>query len=405
MPGRSGVFARVRRWQIAVSVLAVLSLAAGLLAAVQLLGGWGSPPAASGMEPVPVHQVRGQQVKIPPMPAAHRGTVRWPAAGAATAVFTARTAPHSHGTGTAAGATAGSARAGTLPVQVGPPAGSGPVVAQRAPGAGLLAPWQHRPAGHTAAGTVTTAASAPPVSRASVTVAPQSSAAALGVHGMVLTVTRADGSAGAGRVHVSVDYQGFADAYGGGYASRLHLVQYPACALSTPQVAACRKQTVLVSADDVKGTRVGADVIIPGTAAATTAAGHRATGTVLTAARASTTPAAGAAVLAVTATAQGSAGDYGAEPLSEENQWVSGGNSGAYTYSYPVPVPPVPGGLEPTVALQYDSQRTDGLNASTNNEASWVGDGWDYVPGFIQDTYQVVRRVSDSLCAGIFTIR
>ena len=60
--------------------------------------------------------------------------------------------------------------------------------------------------------------------------------------------------------------------------------------------------------------------------------------------------------------------------------WSAGGESGAFTYSYPVSVPPVPGGLEPKVALGYDSQSVDGLTSSTNNQASWVGDGWDYSP-------------------------
>jgi len=39
------------------------------------------------------------------------------------------------------------------------------------------------------------------------------------------------------------------------------------------------------------------------------------------------------------------------------------------------------------VALDYDSQNVDGLNASTNNQASWIGDGWDYEPGFVEEDY------------------
>ena len=89
-------------------------------------------------------------------------------------------------------------------------------------------------------------------------------------------------------------------------------------------------------------------------------------------------------MLAVTAAASGSAGNYTAEPLSEADEWVNGGSSGAYTSSYPVQVPPVPGGLTPAVSLSYDSQATDGLSSATNNEPSWVGEGWDYSPGFIE---------------------
>src|SRR5262249_25196079 len=74
-------------------------------------------------------------------------------------------------------------------------------------------------------------------------------------------------------------------------------------------------------------------------------------------------------------------------PLSDASEWVSGPSSGAYTDSYPITVPPVPGGLEPTVSLEYNSQATDGLTSATNNEASWIGDGWDYSPGFIETEF------------------
>ena len=86
---------------------------------------------------------------------------------------------------------------------------------------------------------------------------------------------------------------------------------------------------------------------------------------------------------------------YAAEPLSEANTaWVSGPSSGAYTYSYPVTVPPVPGGLTPTVALSYNSQATSGLTSATNNDASWAGAGWDYSPGFIETDYTACSRTA-----------
>ena len=74
-------------------------------------------------------------------------------------------------------------------------------------------------------------------------------------------------------------------------------------------------------------------------------------------------------------------------PFSDAAEWVNGASSGALSYSYPVQVPPVPGGFEPGVKLDYSSQLTDGLTSSTNNQASWVGDGWDYVPGFVEEDY------------------
>ena len=51
-------------------------------------------------------------------------------------------------------------------------------------------------------------------------------------------------------------------------------------------------------------------------------------------------------------------------------------------------MPPVPGGLAPQVSLDYDSQAVDGLTSSTNDQASWIGDGWDYEPGYIERDYQ-----------------
>ena len=60
------------------------------------------------------------------------------------------------------------------------------------------------------------------------------------MQGVIFTVARDDGGATPGRAHVNLDYAGFADAYGGDYASRLRLVELPACALTTPQDAACR---------------------------------------------------------------------------------------------------------------------------------------------------------------------
>ncbi len=123
--------------------------------------------------------------------------------------------------------------------------------------------------------------------------------------------------------------------------------------------------------------RLGADVTLP-------AAGQRSGREPRWAAR----PCAPAVVLAATTSPSGSAGDFSATPLSEAGTWAEGGASGAFTYSYPISVPPVPGGLAPQVSLGYNSQAVDGLTSSTNDQASWIGDGWDYQPGYIERDYQ-----------------
>jgi RHS repeat-associated protein len=382
-----------------VSVLAALSLLAGVLTAVGVFSGPGGAPAASAGQPVAVHPVSGRTVKVAPMPAAHREPVSWPAAGSGIVAFTARTVPAGPAARMTAGPTAGSAQAGDLPVWVGQASGSGPVVAARPRGAATRGPGSKAAVSGSRAA-VTSALVSPPASapagtvkRAAVSVAPQPTAAAAGIRGVVFTVARADGSAAAGRVHVSLNYATFAGAYGGGYAGRLHLVELPACALTTPHVPACRRQVAVISANDVRASRVGADVILPGvSASASVSPAHGGGGTVLTA---KTGPASAAGlVLAATASSQGAGGNFGVEPLSEENQWVTGGSSGAYSYSYPVNVPPVPGGLEPSVSLDYSSQTVDGLNASTNNEASSIGDGWTYQPGFIENDYPTCATIA-----------
>ncbi|MGW5352710.1 hypothetical protein ACWERV_19645, partial [Streptomyces sp. NPDC004031] len=69
-----------------------------------------------------------------------------------------------------------------------------------------------------------------------------------GITGVLAQVTPT--GSGPGTVRLGVDYSSFAQAYGGDYASRLHLVQLPACALTTPQLASCRTQTPLRTSND-----------------------------------------------------------------------------------------------------------------------------------------------------------
>jgi hypothetical protein len=345
----------------AVSVISVLALLAAAFAGVRLLTGSGQAPAAASGKSVAVHAVSGRKAKIPVMNPWHGQPASWPASGTGAADITTATTL-SKASRPRAGPSAGSARAGGLPVWVGPPDTTSSSAPRR---------------------TATDAYLGSPVTRVTVGMASHAMATALGVHGVVFTVARADSRAGAGRVHVSLDYSAFADAYGGNYASRIHLVELPACALTTPQVARCRKQVQPGSANDTKTGQVGADVTVPGLPASLSAhGGGSASPAILT-----SSVTAPELVLAALPTQSGSGGNYGAEPVSEAYDWVTGGSSGAFTYSYPMNVPPVPGGLEPEVSLDYDSQATDGLTSSTNNEASWVGDGWDYSPGYIEQDY------------------
>ncbi|GAA3729328.1 RHS repeat-associated core domain-containing protein [Plantactinospora mayteni] len=81
------------------------------------------------------------------------------------------------------------------------------------------------------------------------------------------------------------------------------------------------------------------------------------------------------------------AGTPKATSLSPSATWEVSAQMGDFTWSYPLRVPPAPGGLEPELALSYSSSAVDGRTSATNNQASWVGDGWELSPGFIERVY------------------
>jgi RHS repeat-associated protein len=58
------------------------------------------------------------------------------------------------------------------------------------------------------------------------------------------------------------------------------------------------------------------------------------------------------------------------------------GYTGAATYSFPIEVPPGPAGLQPSLALSYNSQVAD--SANSRGQSSWIGMGWSFDTGSIQ---------------------
>ncbi len=100
---------------------------------------------------------------------------------------------------------------------------------------------------------------------------------------------------------------------------------------------------------------------------------------------------AGAAVYAVAAAASSPAGDYSQTSLSPTYGWAAGTQGGEFSYQIPLRMPPGLGGPTPDVTLRYSSGSVDGRTVSTNGQASWVGEGWDYTPGYIEQSYRNCR--------------
>ncbi|WP_240529792.1 RHS repeat-associated core domain-containing protein [Streptomyces mangrovisoli] len=210
-------------------------------------------------------------------------------------------------------------------------------------------------------------------------------ASAAGIKGVLLTASATD----SGNAGLSIDYSAFASAYGGDWAGRLHLVTLPACALTTPQKAACRVQTPLKSHNDITGQQVSATVSLGQTTREN--GGDRASRSSVRTAPLTAGTTAQATVLALAATSGESAsgsGDYAASPLASSSSWQAGGSSGSFDWSYPLNTPPAAAGPQPTLSLDYDSGSTDGKTASTNNQSTQVGEGFDLsATSYIERSY------------------
>jgi RHS repeat-associated protein len=242
---------------------------------------------------------------------------------------------------------------------------------------------------------------------------------------VVLRLSRADGVSGGFHAHAEFGYGAFADAFGGDWAQRLRVVGLPGCAVSTPAVDVCRLSTPLTSDVDLATQTVSADVYVP-------AVGETASGTPLRmdqpapgpspAPSAEPLPSAspapsqavapsgpvpvgspspsssqssvpdgvsdGSMVVALAAGTSSETGDFSRTNLAQSASWQAGGSAGAFSWSYPIEVPPVPGGLTPPVSVGYSSAAVDGQTANDNVQPGWLGEGFSLDPGFIERRYR-----------------
>ncbi|WP_018348497.1 RHS repeat-associated core domain-containing protein [Longispora albida] len=212
-----------------------------------------------------------------------------------------------------------------------------------------------------AAGDLPVKVSSSGTGKARVTVLDQQSSAQAGIAGVLFRVQRTDGALAAAPATVEFDYSRFRHAYGGDFGNRLAVVEVPECALARPRPAGCAPGRPLPGSNDPKAGKVRAEV---------TAGAPR---------RSST-------LYAVTAGPSGSTGSFKPTSLSPSATWSVGLQSGDFGWTYPMDLPAMPGG-EPEIALGYNSGGVDGRVASTNNQPSWAGEGFDFQPGYIERSY------------------
>ncbi|MFP8904456.1 polymorphic toxin-type HINT domain-containing protein [Streptomyces atacamensis] len=203
-----------------------------------------------------------------------------------------------------------------------------------------------------------------PVEKINLKVHDRKTAERAGVDGLLFSVARADGAGERGAVGIRLDYADFAEAYGANYGARLRLVELPSCALATPAAAKCRDTVEIPAINDANGQTLTAASLTVGSA--------------------NSSP----TLLAAVSGTSSDQGDFTATSLSPSATWSTNLPSGDFSWSYGMPVPDVPGSLKPDVGLSYSSGSIDGRTGTTNNQSSWIGDGFDLWPGFIERRYK-----------------
>lgn len=180
-----------------------------------------------------------------------------------------------------------------------------------------------------------------------------------GVIGVVLSVQPEREQDNEQDKKVELDYSSFRNAVGGDYGNRLSLSTLPDCALTTPEKPDCQTRQRVQATNNARSHTLTA--ALP----------------------------AGRHVLAVAAEGGGQNGTFEASDLKPSGEWSVTGATGAFTWSYPISVPPTASGrVAPGISLGYNSAAVDGQTSSTNNQAPWTGAGFGYTPGSIERTYR-----------------
>ncbi|MGW6244369.1 DddA-like double-stranded DNA deaminase toxin [Streptomyces roseolus] len=244
------------------------------------------------------------------------------------------------------------------------------------------------------------------------TVVDRTSEISKGVEGLTkigALVTVQAPSTGSVPISVGLDYGTFQNVYGADWASRLRLVQFPECYLTTPLEEACQAFQELETVNDTTTHSITAtvDTAADGTVTPATATGGTTTSgsgvmqaSYTTASTATPVAAGDKAVIGAVDSGSGPGGSFKATPLASSGKWTAGGSSGAFTWNYPLAIPPAPAGPAPNISFSYNSQTVDGKTAVSSPQASWIGEGWDYNPGHIERRYRTCKDDTKTLTAG-----
>ncbi|MCG5465869.1 ricin-type beta-trefoil lectin domain protein [Micromonospora sp. MED01] len=242
--------------------------------------------------------------------------------------------------------------------------------------------------------------------------APEASQAA-SVSGLIMKITPPATADPAAEVALDVNYTDFADLYGPQAADRFGVMLLPDCVFDAPDSGDCAtgdSGTMWAAPGATSAQAVSSEVKLVPTKRASARVAATAdeptqrvvTGKVPVGALLGAQGAAGAraaaaessSVVGVLDTGASAAGDFTATPLLSSGSWAAGSSSGAFTYSYQVQTPETAAGLMPKVSLSYSSQSVDGRTSASNNQSSWIGDGWDYSAGAITRSYASCREDS-----------
>ncbi|MEU9343625.1 RHS repeat-associated core domain-containing protein [Streptomyces sp. NPDC048278] len=232
----------------------------------------------------------------------------------------------------------------------------------------------------------------PPVSGArtstvTVEVLDQKATKALGVKGVVLKVSSPETG---GRARLGIDYSAFASAYGGDWAGRLTVLRLPDCAAQSPESAKCRVATPIGFTNSRAKERITTDLTFAKKPTKIRNPGRTAKPTPTATPTSSTTTKATSGPTMMLALAAGSAsvdGDYKATSLAASSTWEAGTSSGTFTWSYPLKAPEPAAGQAPKLEISYDSGSVDGRTATSNNQGSQVGEGFDITSSYIERKY------------------